>query len=146
MSAHDSTIPDPDEYTLGDFPRPRRVPKIERATRRQEAITLRRAGIRVDQIAQRFRVHESTIYAWCREAIRDIPREEADELRLMELDRLDALQQAAWTEAMRGDPRAIDRVLAVMDRRARYLGLYDARAEGMERVGSLLDRLILGEG
>lgn len=120
--------------------------KIERATRRQEALALRRAGIGIDLIARRFHVHESTIYAWCREAIRDIPREEADELRLMELDRLDALQQAVWADAMRGDPRAVDRVLHVMDQRARYLGLYDQRAMGHEAVGNLLDRLINGEG
>lgn len=139
-----TNTPDPDEYLLGDHPRPKRASKIERATRRAEAITLRRAGGRVDQIAAQFGVSPRTIYAWCREAVRDIPREEAEELRMLELDRLDALQRAAWTDAMRGDPRAIDRVLAVMDRRARYLGLYDARAEGIEAVGHLLDRLVLG--
>ena len=134
------------EYLLGDQPRPRRARKIERATRRAEAISMRLAGVRVDQIAQAFGVSPRTVYAWCSEAVKDIPREQADELRLIELDRLDALQRALWSDAMRGDPRAAERVLSIMDRRARYLGLYDAQATGLEHVGDLLDRLVLEEG
>jgi hypothetical protein len=146
MNATD--LPDPDEYTLGDHVAPKRPirKRAERATRRAEALKMRLAGIRIDHIAKHFSVHPRTVYAWVAEAIRDIPREEADELRSLERDRLDALQQAVWADAMRGDTKAVDRVLAIMDRRARYLGLYDAQAEGLERVGSLLDRLILGEG
>lgn len=151
MTANDTT-PDLDaEYMLGGSPRPRpRARKtqrqVERATRRQEALTMRLAGVRIDRIAQAMGVHRRTVSLWIADAIRDIPREEAEELRLLERDRLDALQQAVWTEAMRGDPRAVDRVLAIMDRRARYFGLYDTRVEGIEAVGNLLDRLIGGEG
>lgn len=148
MTAH-STNPDTAdaaaEYLLGDLPAPRRAPKIVRATRRAEAMRMRLAGVSVDLIAKRFGVAPRTVYTWVAEGVRDIPREEADELRTLELARLDALQSAVWADAMRGDPRATDRVLAVMDRRARYLGLYDERTVGLEAVGSLLDRLVLGE-
>lgn len=41
----------------------------------------------------------------------------------MELVRLDKLQDAAWLEAMTGEPRAIDSVLKVMAHRAKILGL-----------------------
>lgn len=147
MSAENMTTADAAaEYVLGDQPRSRRPRKIERATRRAEAMTLRLAGVRVDQIAKQFGVTPRTIYAWCAEAVKDIPREQADEMRMLELDRLDALQQAVWRDAMRGDPRAVDRVLAIMGQRARYVGLYDPRADGLEQVGNLLDRLIHGEG
>lgn len=153
MSTHDSTPDTADaaaEYLLGDAIRPRpRARKtqrqVERATRKQEALTMRLAGVRIDRIAQLMGVHRRTVSLWIADAIRDIPREEADELRLLESTRLDALQQAVWTDAMRGEPRAVDRVLAIMDRRARYFGLYDSRTDGIEAVGNLLDRLI-GEG
>lgn len=146
MNANRDTAEAAAEYLLGDRPAPKRAPKIERATRRAEAMSMRLAGVRVDQIAKRFGVAPRTIYNWIAEGVRDIPREEADELRMLELDRLDALQRAVWADAMRGDPRAVDRVIAVMDRRARYLGLYDARIEGLEVVGGLLDRLVFGGG
>lgn len=141
-----ATTPDPDEYLMGDQPRPRRRPKVERATRRAEALSMRLAGVRIDQIAKTLGVHPSTVYAWERDAVRDLPREQADELRFLELDRLDALQRSVWADAMRGDTRAVDRVLQIMDRRARYLGLYDERTAGLEAVGGLLDRLVNGEG
>lgn len=144
MSA--TITPDPDEYLLGDEPRPRRRTKVERATRKQEALSMRLAGVRIDQIAKTLGVHPATVYAWERASVRDIPREEADELRALELARLDALQRSVWADAMRGDTRAVDRVLQIMDRRARYLGLYDERTAGLEAVGGLLDRLVNGEG
>lgn len=41
----------------------------------------------------------------------------------IELMRLDALQSALWPQAMRGNAQAIGRVLDIMARRSRYLGL-----------------------
>ena len=144
---HDPTTADlAAEYLLGDKARRRTNTerRVDRATRRQEALSMRLAGARNDQIAQALGVHPRTVITWVTEAVRDIPREEAEELRRLELDRLDALQGAVWRAAMRGDVRATDRVLAIMDRRAKYLGLYDAQAEGLGAVGSLLDRLVFG--
>ena len=40
-----------------------------------------------------------------------------------ELDRLDKMLQGLWSEARRGNYHSIDRVLRIMERRARYLGL-----------------------
>ncbi|WP_430645345.1 helix-turn-helix domain-containing protein [Agromyces sp. GXS1127] len=142
MSAIDT--PDPDEYLLGDRPRPRRVTKIERATRRQEAIALRRGGVPVDAIAQRMKVHPSTVYAWIQDAIRNLPREEAEELRALELDRLDAIFRGHFAAAISGDVRSADTCLKVMERRARLLNLDAAPTAGLEQVGNLLDRLVLG--
>ncbi|MEU2203632.1 helix-turn-helix domain-containing protein [Microbacterium oleivorans] len=140
-----ATTPDPDEYLLGDLPRPRRASKIERATRRQEAIALRRAGVGVDAIATRLKVHPSTVYAWMKDAIAAIPREEADELRMLELDRLDAIFRGHFHAAVSGDVRSAETCLKVMERRARLLNLDAARAQGLEQVGGLLDRLVLGD-
>ena len=50
-------------------------------------------------------------------------REPVEMLLQLELDRLDALMRAYWDAALAGDGEAADRVLRIMDRRARYLGL-----------------------
>ncbi|MGV9194067.1 helix-turn-helix domain-containing protein [Microbacterium sp. MC2] len=136
---------DPAEHALGDRPAPRRLNKVQRATRRAEAITLRRAGVRVDTIAERLGVSPRTIQAWLHEAIADIPREAADDLRMLELDRLDALFAAQYRAALAGDGQAVDKCLKVMERRARLLNLDAQHAAGLEAVGSLLDRLVNGE-
>ncbi|MFG2412283.1 hypothetical protein [Streptomyces goshikiensis] len=46
--------------------------------------------------------------------------------RELELARLDVLQQAIWSKAKAGDPRAIETALKVLDRRAKLLGLDSA--------------------
>jgi len=38
------------------------------------------------------------------------------------------MQVALWSSAMKGDPKSIDRILRIMERRARLLGL-DAQVE-----------------
>ena len=134
-----------DEYLLGDAPAPRRLNSVQRATRRTEAIALRRAGVPVDAIAARLKVTPRTVYTWIRDALAAIPREAADELRALELDRLDALFLPQYRAALKGNTRAAETCLNIMSRRARMLGLDDARAAGHEAVGSLLDRLINGE-
>ena len=137
---------DPDEYLLGDKPSPRRrLNSVQRATRRADAIAMRRAGVRVDAIAERLNVSPRSVYAWIRDALADIPREEADELRRLELDRLDDLFFPMYRAALKGDARAADTALRIMERRARLLGLDDAKVAGFEAVGGLLDRLISGE-
>ena len=41
-----------------------------------------------------------------------------------ELPKLDALEQALWGKAMEGSGWAVERILQVMDHRARLIGLY----------------------
>jgi hypothetical protein len=60
----------------------------------------------------------------------------ADDLRELELARLDVLQAAVWPRAVAGHLPSVDRVLAVMRRRSRLLGLDAplAPAARVERV------------
>lgn len=150
MSA-DSTTPTADlaaEYLLGDKPRrtSTTAKRAARATRKQEALAMRLAGASTRVIAARLNVHPSTVYAWVRDAIAAIPQEQAEELRTLELERLDALFFAVYRDALAGDTRAVDACLRIMERRARYLNLDAAPTVGLEQVGSLLDRLVNGEG
>jgi hypothetical protein len=47
-----------------------------------------------------------------------------DDLRDVEVARLDALQAALWPRVERGDTRAVNTVLRIIDRRCRLFGLY----------------------
>ncbi|MDQ0614805.1 hypothetical protein QF046_002446 [Microbacterium sp. W4I4] len=136
---------DLEEYALGDSPRPRRRAKrLDRLTRRAEAFILHRTGVDMATIAQRMDVHPKTVQRWIREEVQRIPEEEAEAIRALELARLDAILVPQMRLALAGDGYAVDRVLKIMERRARYLGLDGAKPGGFEQVGALLDRLVLG--
>ena len=50
-------------------------------------------------------------------------KEEAQEIRNLELSRLDRMQTAIWAQVLNGNQGAIDRVIRIMQRRADLLGL-----------------------
>ena len=50
-------------------------------------------------------------------------------LLTMELDRLDQLQRAVWTDALGGDTRAVETCLKIIDKRAKLLGLENANGQ-----------------
>ena len=56
-------------------------------------------------------------------ALRAQQAQEVDELRMLELERLDALQRSCWDAALEGDIASVDRVLKVIAARVRLLGL-----------------------
>ena len=136
---------DPTEYALGDSPRTGNHHRRDsRAARRQEAFEMRRDGHSFEVIGQKLGVSPNTVSVWVREAIALIPTEEADELRRVELDRLDAMLVPQFKQALKGDGWAVDRVLKIMERRSRYLNLDAATTAGIREVGSLLDMLVHG--
>lgn len=101
------------------------------ADRAAEALELRKAGKSYRAIGkalgisfQRAHMIVSTHIAEQKEHA----AETADEIRQIELERLDELLEAYLPMAKAGDASAADRVLKIMDRRARYLGL-DAPAK-----------------
>jgi hypothetical protein len=59
-----------------------------------------------------------------RKALKERPVEGVDELRALELDRLDSLHEVVWPKALAGDLGAASVILRIMDKRARLLGLY----------------------
>ena len=56
-------------------------------------------------------------------ALRETLREPADAVRQLEAERLDAMTAILWPLAAKGNLAAVDRLLRVMERRARLLGL-----------------------
>src|ERR687889_2222944 len=75
------------------------------------ALQLRQAGYTFAQIAKRLG-YASGASAWyaVQAGLRATVHERADELRRHELQRLDAVQQALWPRAIRGDLHALDGV------------------------------------
>lgn len=95
--------------------------------RRALAWDLRLEGLSQAEIALRLGVDRSTIARDIRKA-RDSRRAEAgDDLRQLEADRLDQLQQAVWNQAREGDVPAVHAALAVLQRRAQLEGLDKGR-------------------
>lgn len=96
------------------------------AEKRAEALELRAMGYSYQAIADevgygsRGAAHKAVA-----QELRNIPREAAEQAREMELGRLDDLQMAAMNGAMAGDLFAIDRVVKIIESRARLLGLYN---------------------
>lgn len=67
-----------------------------------------------------------------------------EELLGKELKTLDLLQRPQMLEAMKGDRKAAETVLAIMDRRAKYLDLHAAAKVSVEisRVDDVLERVV----
>lgn len=97
------------------------------AERRKKAITLRLAGMDwqsiADQLGYSTRGAAWTDVTRALEANLAEQTQAADTLREVESLRLDRLQAAAWPSAVKGDLKAIETVLKVIDRRAKLHGL-----------------------
>lgn len=97
--------------------------------RRAEALKLRVAGVAIDQIAERLQVSTTRVEQIVSEELakqghgtRDLNRAR-EALRAAENARLDRAQAAIWTQVNDGSLPAVDRLLRIMERRARLNGL-----------------------
>lgn len=98
------------------------------AERRRRAVELALRGTTYEQIAAALGyANRGTVYRIVKNALADREVESIDELRRVEVDRLDAIQRSVWDRALGGDREALKIVLAVIDRRCRIQGLYSLR-------------------
>lgn len=115
-------------------------------TREREArvLELRNAGFPWKAIAQEvgYAGPGPTYKAWQR-ALARIPRQQAEEARRQQEERLDTMLRSLWPAVLRGDQMAIHRALKVEERRARLLGL-DAPTRITGVLTSELDEEIRG--
>jgi len=123
---------------------------LERVNRDLAILNMRLHGLTFHEIARKVpeagfkRVSVSRIYAIVAKALRSCRDQPARDLRQLELMRLDQLQSAHYKAAMTGDSTAAQRVLAIMDRRAKLLGLdanLEASASLDEARQSLMQKL-----
>lgn len=108
--------------------------------KQRQALELRKSGIGYRQIAEQLGYKSpSSAHEAVETALKRTIQEPAAEVRRLELERLDSLLIAMWpqaisTEGEAADPRAVDRVLKIMARRAAYLGLDAPVKFSIERV------------
>lgn len=90
------------------------------------AVTMRRRGLTYDAIGRALGMTRQSAHALVQGAMKAAAaelKEEATEVVALDLARLDELHRVAWKAAKGGDLAAMDRVLKVMERRAKLLGL-----------------------
>lgn len=108
--------------------------------RRRQAMELRNAGATYQVIADQLGyASASAARKTVLQAYKVAIREPAEEVLDRELERLDTMLMALWGKARRGEVQAIDRVLKIMDRRARYLGLDRVQVNVTTHDGDLQD-------
>jgi hypothetical protein len=105
---------------------PKRRGKIHPALieREYEVLKYRRGGMTFDQIAQRvgYKNASGAKAAYKRAMIRTL-QPVADELRDTQIDRLETALLAIWNKVLKGDLRAIDRLIAISRRESELLGM-----------------------
>lgn len=109
--------------------------KVKAHEKRVMALELRKAGLTLDEIARQVGYRSAaSVHNAIRIAMQQSLQEPADEVRQIELERLDKMHRALWPQAIRGEHGAIDRVLRIMERRAKLIGL-DAPAKQVLQHG-----------
>lgn len=89
-----------------------------------KVLELRRSGLTFEEIAKEVGLSRNGVVMGYKRAMkRALIRAGSEELRDIELDRLDRLQRAVWERAMNADLPAVQTVLRIMEQRAKLLGL-----------------------
>jgi hypothetical protein len=99
---------------------------VERAIRDRKIIRDRRAGKEIFDIAEEHSLSPQTISKIINDRLSQTIRlrdQEVDLLRQQELDRLDAIQAAAWPAAQEGHIDSLKICMNAVDRRCKLLGL-----------------------
>ena len=110
--------------------------------RQQRAAQLRMAGLSYAQIAQQLNYDSiSGAYAATQAGFETACNEPTSDIRKLELERLDVLLTGLWASARKGDVASVDRVLKLMERRARYLGLDSDGSPQAGEQGDIVDDL-----
>lgn len=98
--------------------------KAQAAEKQRAALELRKAGATYRQIAAELGYSQGRSAQKAVEtALEELRREPAEQLLELELQRLDRMQVGLWSHAVAGDLAAVQLVLRIMERRARYCGL-----------------------
>jgi hypothetical protein len=110
--------------------------------RRQKALEMRKTGHDYKTIGKALGVTAKTAFMdvqKCLEEIRANTHETAEDVLELELKRLDIAQAALMPRVKDGDPRAIDTLMRVQERRAKYLGLDAANKVEISGKGIIIN-------
>ena len=113
--------------------------QAEASVKACRAVELVRQGKTYDQVARAVGyANRGTAHRVVTKALSERLIDGIDELRDIEVARLDALQAAIWSRALTGDVRAINTVSRIIDRRCRILGLYPPKAKAEKPFDTLV--------
>lgn len=110
----------------------REARSIAALERRRTALELRKRGFAYSEIADHLGVTRQAVHQMVKKGIAEIldeTRESAEEVRTLELERLDRMFMRLYKEAMPSHPdaivnhKAIETMLKIMDRRSKLMGL-----------------------
>jgi len=96
------------------------------AEMRVRVMDLRKKGLSFRAIGAELEISKTRAHTHYKKAMDELLVElqgEAKEVVALEISRLDSLMEAVMPKAEAGDLAAVDRVLKIQDRRAKYLGL-----------------------
>ncbi len=97
--------------------------RIKALDRHLQALELRRAGATYQAIADQLGyAHAKGAHKAVASALKATLREPADDVRELEVQRLDAALLAIWRRVTAGDYQAIDRLLGIINSRAKLTG------------------------
>lgn len=89
-------------------------------------LRLRKMGYNAETISDELDIPLDRVKNIIGAALKKLTKEmngQAEQIRSLELSRLDELQSAIWEDCMGGKLTAIDRVLKIMERRSKLVGL-----------------------
>ncbi len=111
--------------------------EVKAIDRQLEALRMRTAGKSYPEIAESLGYASSSgAHKAVSTALRKTLQEPADEVRSIELERLDELLMGIWQYRMK--PDYLDRVLKIMERRAKLLGLDAPTKQDLTSNGEML--------
>lgn len=100
--------------------------RIEAQERRAKAVQLRRMGWSYGRIANQLGITKSSAHKAVTKAMTEVQQlldTDAETARAMELERLDELQSYLWLPASKANAQAVEKILKIMERRAKLMGL-----------------------
>ena len=100
--------------------------RLTAAQRRSQALALRRQGETLKTIAGELGCGVTRVHQYVAAELQKLNEQAGEDARLMrklEAERLDRATTGIWPKVIRGDLLAIDRLIKIMERRAKLFGL-----------------------
>lgn len=100
--------------------------KARKLERQRQALELRRMAFGYAEIGERLSISTTQAFRLVKEAMSEAKAQvqaDAGDMKAEELSRLDGMLRGLWPDARKGQHGAVDRVLKIMERRAKLLGL-----------------------